>query len=149
MHQVIENRFEQFLDGTLDHPGRAEFEAHLAACPACREVVASMREMSGLFQSLRSPDAPAPDPGFYARLNRHIEQRQSSSIWSVLLEPAFTRRLAFTSLLVLAMLGSVLMSNETDYASGPTPEMILAVDRETPEFPRERMLMTLVSYLQE
>ena len=72
------------------------------------------------------------------------------------LEPVFGRRLAFASLLLLATLGTVLMSRETEeYASGPSPEMILAVERDAPLveagpplMDRDQMLFTLASHKQ-
>ena len=61
---------------------------------------------------------------------------------------------ALASLLVLATLGTLLMSRETEYAVGPSPEMILAVERDaptldaTPLMDRDQMLYTLASHKQ-
>ena len=112
-----------------------------------------MKEMSALFASLRSPDPPQPSPGFYARVASHIEKQQPESFWAAILEPAFGRRVALACLLVLATLGTVLMTRETEYATGPSPEMILAVERDapvesTPLVDRDQMLFTLASHQQ-
>ena len=115
-----------------------------------------MREMSDLFASLRSPDPPAPAPGFYARVTGLIEKQQPHSFWGAFLEPVFGKRLAFASLLVMATLGTLLMYRETEeYATSPSPEMILAVERDAPLvesgpplMDRDQMLFTLASHKQ-
>jgi len=157
MHQTIQDGLEDFLAGTAGSVERVRIESHLRDCAECRQEVTQMREMSNLFVSLRSPDPPAPSPGFYARVSGLIEkQQQPESFWAAFLEPVFGRRLAFASLLLLATLGTVLMSRETEeYASGPSPEMILAVERDAPLMEsapplmdRDQMLFTLASHKQ-
>ena len=114
-----------------------------------------MREMSDLFSTLRSPEPPLPAPGFYARVSNLIDQQQPESFWAFFLEPVFGKRLALASLLLLAMLGTVLMTRETEeYAVGPSPEMILAVEHDAPlmesgpAMDRDQMLFTLASHKQ-
>jgi predicted anti-sigma-YlaC factor YlaD len=154
MHQTIQDGLEDFLAGTAGREDRVRIEAHLRECAGCRSEVESMQEMSALFSSLRSPDPPVPSPGFYARVARCIENEQPESFWAGFLEPVFGRRLALASLLVLATLGTVLMSRETEYAAGPSPEMILAAERDAPPMQpgplldRDQMLYTLVSHKQ-
>ena len=156
MHQTMQDGLEDYLAGTGKSGDRLRIEAHLRECDACRREVQSMREMSDLFASLRSPDPPAPTPGFYARVSSLIEkQRQPPSFWAMFLEPVFGKRLAFASLLALALLGTVLMSRETEeYAVGPSPEMILSVERDAPAMDagpamdRDQMLFTLASHKQ-
>ena len=154
MHQIIQDGLEDFLAGTAWREDRVRIEAHLRECAQCRQEVETMREMSSLFLSLRSPDPPAPSPGFYARVTNQIEKQQPESFWAAVLEPVFGRRLALASLLVLATLGTLLMSRETEYAYGPSPEMILAAERDAPPMQsaplldRDQMLFTLVSHKQ-
>jgi predicted anti-sigma-YlaC factor YlaD len=155
MHQTIQDGLEDFLAGTAGREDRVRIEEHLRDCSGCRQEVDSMKEMSALFASLRSPDAPQPSPGFYARVASRIEeQRPPEPFWAALFEPVFGRRLALASLLMLATLGTVLMSRETEYAAGPSPEMILAVERDatplqyTPLMDRDQMLFTLASHKQ-
>jgi predicted anti-sigma-YlaC factor YlaD len=155
MHQVIQDGLEDFLAGTADFADCARIELHLKECAACRQEVEAMQEMSGLFASLRSPEPPVPAPGFYARVSNRIEQQQPQSAWALFLEPVFGKRLALASLLMLAMLGTVLMSRETEeYAVGPSPEMILAVEKDAPAMEagpamdRDQMLFTLASHKQ-
>jgi len=48
---------QAYLDGSLAPAERVAFEHHLAACPACRRVVASYRR---LFAALAEPAIPEP-----------------------------------------------------------------------------------------
>lgn len=153
MHQSIQDGLEDFLTGKADSGDRVRIEAHLRECAACRREVEQMKEISDLFSSLRSPDPPIPTPGFYARVTGLIEKQQPESFWAAFLEPVFGRRLAFASLLVLATLGTVLMSGESEeYGQGPSPEMILAVERDAPmlengpAMDEDQMLITLASH---
>jgi predicted anti-sigma-YlaC factor YlaD len=155
MHHTIQDGLEDFLAGTAGNNDRARIEAHLADCAECRQEVALMREMSELFSSLRSPEPPVPAPGFYARVSNLIDQQQPESSWAFFLEPVFGKRLALASLLLLATLGTVLMTRETEeYAFGPSPEMILAVEHDAPmvesgpAMDRDQMLFTLASHKQ-
>jgi anti-sigma factor RsiW len=153
MHQTIQDGLEDFLAGTAGREDRSRIEEHLRDCPACRKEVDSMKEMSALFSALRSPDPPQPSAGFYARVANRIDEQRPQSVWTGLLEPMFGRRLALACLLVLATLGTVLMSRETEYSAGPSPEMILAVERDAPlQSPplvdRDQMLFTLASHKQ-
>src|SRR5246127_4397459 len=104
MHREIQDDLEDFLAGTADPNGRGRVETHLRECSECRQEVESMREITELFSSLRSPDPPLPAPGFYARVNILIEQQRPVPFWRAALDP-FGKRLALASLLVLATLG--------------------------------------------
>ena len=155
MHQQIQDGLEDFLAGNAAGAVRDRIEAHLRECAGCREEVEQMREMSALFSSLRSPDPPVPAPGFYARVSGLIEQQQPRSFWNLFFEPVFGRRLALASLLVLATLGTVLITDETEeYTAAPSPEMILAVERDAPliesgpAVDHDQMLFTLASHKQ-
>src|SRR2546428_7076909 len=130
MHQAIQDGLEEYLAGNVSSQDRSRIEAHLAACAECHAEVEAMREMSNLFQSLRSNDDPVPEPGFYARLSERIELSESSSIWAAFLQPVFGRQIAFASLLLLATLGTLMMINENEYSLAPSPEMVLALERD-------------------
>jgi len=148
MHRAIQDGLEDFLAGTADPNGRARIETHLRECTECRQEVESMRETAELFSSLRSPDPPVPAPGFYARVNKLIEEQQPAPFWAAALEPFFGKRLALASLLVMATLGTLLVSRETQESDRPSQEVILAVEKEAPApvIDRDQMLFTLASH---
>lgn len=153
MHSIVESGLEDFLAGSARTEERIRIEAHLEECAGCRREVAAMKEMSEMFSCLRSADPPVPAPGFYARVTQRIEAQQPASFWAGFLEPVFGKRLALASLLVLAALGTVLISRESsEYAVGPSPEMILAADNDAPvdatPVYRDQMLYTLISHNQ-
>ena len=154
MHQLIQDGLEEYLSGTLDSASRGRFDAHLKECPMCREQMEEMNQLSGLLQSLRdpAPETVTPAPGFYARVSMRIEQEQDVSIWSLLLQPLFAKRVALASLLFLAMVGGLVLSGESESMGLPTAEQVMALDdghRTLPpggDVARGHMLYTLASY---
>jgi hypothetical protein len=149
MHSLIEEGLEDFLAGTACRE-RVRIEAHLNECAQCRKEVEAIKELSALFATLRSDDPPTPPPGFYARVSNRIELDRPVPFWSGVLEPVFGKRMALASLLVLATLGTVLVSRETEeYVTGPSPEMVMSVEKDAPvSIDRDQMLFTLVSHNQ-
>ena len=144
MHQVIVDRLEDYLAEASDIP--REFTAHLESCEECRGEVRQMQELSSAFVALRAPEQIGPPLGFYARLSTRLEGQKQRSFGSMFwLDPAFGRRVAFASLLTLALLGSYLVSREGEYSSGPSsPEVIMA--QQAPVANPDMLLATLASY---
>ena len=142
---------EEYLSGGLKPVDLREFEAHLSACDTCREEVAAFRDLAGLFAPLRTQETPDLAPGFYARVMQRVEaQKPAPSFFSLFaLDVVFGRRLAFASLVLMALLGSVLVTRETYYPAGPTPESVMA-QQASPAFDSEsgenNMLVTLTAY---
>jgi Putative zinc-finger len=150
MHAVVMESLEEFLAGTLEPSERNSIEAHLGNCAACREELRGMEDLSLLFSSLRPQTAIEPAPGFYARVAAQIEERNAAPSWNnfFALDPAWGRRLVFSCLLVLAAMGTYLVSNERGYSSGPMPDAVMAQQTQ-PSFdsaPAESMLVKLASY---
>jgi predicted anti-sigma-YlaC factor YlaD len=149
MHDVIRDGLEEYLGGQV----RRDFQAHLAECAECRTEVRQFEDLSGLFRSLREPEPVQPEPGFYFRVSQNIEAQQQPSIWSIFsLDAIFGRRVAFASLMVLALVGSFLISRETGYQTPGeiSPEVAMAShDVSVPHdssADRDQMLLTLASY---
>lgn len=125
MHDVIERGVEDYLAGSANR----EFEAHLAQCARCREEVAGVERVSGLLGVLRAEDAPAPPLGFASRVMGAVAEQKRGSFWSAFaVDPRFTRKIAFASLLSLAILGSYLASQGSDNMAlaDQTPEAVMA-----------------------
>ena len=143
MHQVILDRLEEYLSGS---PSPREFTAHLESCEDCRTEVREMQELSGALGSLRIQEQIAPPPGFYARVSQRLEAERPRSLWSLFrLDPSLGKRVAFASLMTLAILGSFLITRETEYSAGPArPEVIMA--QQAPGDNPDMMLATLASY---
>jgi len=147
------DQLEDYLSGTLGPVARRAIEAHLNTCQTCREEVRGMVDVSQLFGSLRSEEEFEPSLGFYAGIVRKIEQEEATPSFAGLfsLNFAFGRRLVFASLLTLAIAGSYLVSRESAYPGGPSPEAIMA-QQNSPSFYEapapDNMLVTLTAYEQ-
>jgi anti-sigma factor RsiW len=143
---------EEYIEGALPAAVLRDVEAHLSACERCREDVRNMQEASAWLTALRPSQAPeeavVPTASFYARVVQQIdaERRQPSLANLFSLDLAFARRLAFASLMLLAVLGSYLVSRETSYSSGPTGEAVMAQDSNPAPAERDNILVTLTSY---
>src|SRR5271169_2796452 len=153
MHAVVLSSFEEYLSGALEPAAQREIEAHLNTCPTCREEIRSMQDVSQLFVSLRSEEPWEPSPGFYAGVMRQVGARPSAPSFASLftLDFAFGRRVAFASLLTLAILGSYLVTRESGSPAGPSPEAVMA-QQNAPSFDsapaQDNMLVTLTAYEQ-
>src|SRR6266571_2333831 len=125
MHVVVMDSLEEYLAGALEPATQRKIEAHLSTCKMCREEIHSMQDVSQLFVSLRSDEVFDPSPGFYAGVRQQVSERKAAPTFAGLfgLDFAFGRRLVFASLLTLAVLGSYLVSSETEYQAGPSPDM--------------------------
>jgi anti-sigma factor RsiW len=153
MHAVIVESLEEFLSGSLEPAALREIEAHLATCPSCREEVRAMQDLSGMLVSLRADEVVEPAPGFYTRVVEQVGRSKPAPWFAGLLgfDMAFGRRLVFASLLLMAVMGSYLVTHEAGLQVGPSPEAILA-QQNAPAFETARaednMLVTLTAYEQ-
>ncbi|MGA3096119.1 MAG: zf-HC2 domain-containing protein [Bryobacteraceae bacterium] len=151
MHAVVMESLEEYLSGALEPAVERQIETHLSGCKACREDVANMREVGLLFGSLRCAEAVEAPPGFYAQvMARAVEQRDAPSFTNIFaLNFAFGRRLAFGSLVTLAVLGSFLIVRESRSPMGPSPETVMAEEYSAAfdSAPaQDNMLLTLTAY---
>ncbi len=153
MHRVIENGLEDYLAGSQERAVSRAFDAHLAECADCSAEILEMREVSGLFASLRSETPAEIAPGFHYRVTQLIEIRRKESFWNVFsLDPGLARRVVFSSLLTLAVLGSYLVSRESGYPAPESPSVIMAQHDTSISHDdsndRGAMLVTLASFEQ-
>ena len=152
MHAVTMENLEEYLAGTLEPAQLRDIEAHLSTCRTCRDEVRGMQELTGLFGTLRQDETETWNvaPSFAAKV---LEQAGRSkpvpafaSFFSLNL--AFGRRLVFASLLMMAVAGGFLMTRESQYPVGSSPEAILA-QQNAPGFEanaENNMLVTLTAY---
>ena len=161
MHRFIEDGLEDYLAGRV----RRDFETHLSECEPCREEVREISSLASVlheaFESshlVAQKEEVAPFPGFYARLSANLEERKAASPWNIFrIDAIFGKRIAFASLLTLALVGGFLVSHESDSSLDLTePEAIIAQhDAQSDQQPdaavtdtaaRDRMMVTLASY---
>ena len=159
MHDAALDELERHLSGNAS----SAFYAHLAVCEECRIEVGEMDNVSALFQELRMDrlsavtNAPQPRLGFYNRVVFQIADHQRRD-YRGLFAPgaAFFRRVAFASLLLLAGLGSYLVSRESSFApvagavGANDAATILASHDPSLDHPagsdRDRLLVTLATW---
>jgi hypothetical protein len=155
MHDEILNELEEHLSG---EPVSRSFTQHLEVCPPCASEVDQMEQISVSLRSFRLSDAEADAPavkpslGFYAKVARTIEAEQKSPLWGIFApDLQFFRKVAFASLMLLAVLGSYLVSRESDYANSMATEQAtltehnVSVPHESPA-DRQHILVTLAAY---
>ncbi len=152
MHAVVMDSLEDYLSGTLEPAVTRSIEAHLSTCKACRDEVRSMQDVSQLFGALQAEETLEASPGFYAGVVACVEaQEQPAPSFAGLfsLDFAFARRVAFASLMMLAVLGTYLVTHEVESPASPWPEAVMA-QQESPAFESapapDNMLVTLTAY---
>src|SRR5262245_33684364 len=108
MHAVVMDSLEEYLSGAIEPAAQRAVEAHLAGCAACREDVRTVQEVSSLFGSMRSGEVFEPSPSFAASVMQNVSSLKPEPTFASLfaVDLAFGRRLAFASLVLLAVLGS-------------------------------------------
>jgi len=117
MHEPIRENLEEFLKGPA-HQMPQEFQAHLEACEECASELRLFQAQSKMLRSLQCDAGIEPRAGFYARVMERIEARGPASIWTLLLEPSFGRRLALASATLVVLLGTYLVTTEPGYNGG-------------------------------
>ncbi len=133
MHQPIREHLETYLAGIEGLESTREVEDHLNSCEQCRKTLSAMRRQAEAIQTLRPSAEMDPQPGFYARVLDRIESQRVPSVWELFLEPAFGRRLAYASLTLILILGTLMFTGEDQRAAGTgfyytSPEAILAAE---------------------
>lgn len=160
LHDIVIDELERHLSGGVNSMASRAFYAHLDACASCRAEVAELENLSMLLRELRFDPAtvpagagnalPQPSLGFYNRVRGRIFDNRRQEAWG-LFSPgaAFFRRVAFASLLLLAGLGSFLVSRESSF-SGADAASVMAqhdpVAAHSEDADRDRMLVTLATY---
>ena len=82
MHAVLLDRLEEYLAGTLTPAARQTFETHLTQCESCRQEMDGLKDVAGLFASLRSDETLTPSPAFYSKVMTQVEERRSAPPFS-------------------------------------------------------------------
>ena len=127
MHSLLKENLEGYLSGNLASAERLAFEEHVAQCPDCRAQWETFRASAEDIRSLRAPEDLESAPGFYARVMDRIDGEREVPFWSMLLDPAFGRRVVFACLMLLALLGGYVAAvGQVDYSIKHRAEGILA-----------------------
>ena len=106
MHQPILDGLEAYLAGKPSQ----ELVEHLAVCAECRGMAEAITEQTKLVRTLRTPLESEPSPGFYGRVMERIEAQRPLSMWNILVEPLFAKRLVYASLALFVLLSGIFLS---------------------------------------
>jgi predicted anti-sigma-YlaC factor YlaD len=155
MHQPIRDNLEEYLKGSARQVPQ-EFHEHLKTCGDCARELQQYQAQSAMLQLLRPDTELDPRAGFYARVMDKIEQEGRSSIWSVLLQPNFGRRLAMASAVLVMLLGTYFVTSErsepdlvsTDvvFTGAPSSAGDLSQDGLQQQRQRDAVLVNLAAY---
>lgn len=160
MHDIVVDELETHLSGGGEYKNASRaFYAHLDVCAGCRAEVAEMDVLSRLLRELRSDpenDAaqavPQPSLGFYNRVRYRIVEKPQKEAWGLFSpEAAFFRRIAFASLLLLAGLGSFLVTRESSFGGMDAAAIMAQHDPaadHSEASDRDRMLVNLATWHQ-
>ena len=78
----VEAQLSDYLEGLLQAPDRAEFEAHLASCAECAPLVASVRSVMSELRSMEQLEAP---PRLvYSILDNTLGPREKVTAWQTI-----------------------------------------------------------------
>ncbi|HUL32662.1 MAG TPA: zf-HC2 domain-containing protein [Candidatus Eisenbacteria bacterium] len=102
---LLEARLSDYLDGLLQGPERAEFEAHAKSCPDCAPLLASVRSLVGEMHAME--DLEAPPRLIYAILDKTLGPRETVTGWQAflnLIRGMATPKFAYGAASVLATL---------------------------------------------
>ncbi len=138
MDDLMKENLEDHLAGMLAGERKAEFESYLAQHPKAAEELVRFEESADLLRELRPEEDDAmslhPAAGFYGRVMRQVEEESGVPFWMVFLEPFLLRRLAFASLMWLALLGSYIVASEAPDPGNPHVAEHILTRPPTPEY---------------
>jgi len=106
-------------------------------------------------RSLRSPEGVEPRPGFYARVLERIEAQSARSIWSLVFDSSFGRRIAAASVALALALGFYLVTSERLQPPVSTVETVRGEDQpglaltSAGAMDRDSILVNLVTYQEQ
>ncbi len=153
MHQPIRDNLEEYLKGSTRKVPQ-EFDRHLETCEECANELRLYQGQAEMLRFLQPAGDLDPRAGFYARVMDRIEQEDRSSIWTALLRPAFGRRLAMASAVLVMLLGTYFVTSErsepevasTDVAFTGAPSSVADQDSLQQQRQRDAVLVNLAAY---
>lgn len=156
MHQPIRENLEEFLKGSTRKVPQ-EFQAHLEACEECAGQLRLFQAQAEMLRSLQPGGDIEPRAGFYARVMDRIEVESRASIWAVLLQPKFGRRIAMASAVLVVLLGTYFVTTESSepmvgsspdsaFISAPGAQAAAGQDSLQQQRQRDAVLVNLAAY---
>ena len=152
MHGPIRERLEELLEAQGSAREDQGLQKHLSSCSECALQLGTMRAQAELLHTWRAPEEVEPAPGFYARVRQRIEERAKESMWAPFIYSPVAKRLTYASLAATLLLGSYVISQETQNGPfGGEPLIAQQVHRDarvmgSREQQREAVLVNFLSH---
>jgi hypothetical protein len=152
MHGSIRDRLEELLAAEGSAGNDQGLQQHLSSCQECSSEVGAMRSQAELLHAWRAPEEVEPAAGFYARVLQRIEERTKESIWAPFIYSPVAKRLTYASLAATLLLGSYVISQETQGAGmGSEPAAVQQFHRDVPvmgsrQQQRDAVLVNFISH---
>lgn len=105
--EQIKNLLSPYVDDMVDNKDKALIDAHIAACPKCRQQVEDYRHIANMMRGLESPSVP---DNFSDELNRRIRDEQNKILDSYPLKTPKKSGWAAAVLAVFALTGGIYAS---------------------------------------
>lgn len=146
---------------------RMDDEAYLAGLPpedrrtAVEGIEAGMKQkevqlmcaQARFLRDMRCPEDVHLRPGFASRVMARIESEKPASIWDLFVSPALSKKLAFASLALMAMLAGFVVARSAEQTMMTVETQRVLMEPEhpgnlgmDPARDRQNMLVTLANY---
>lgn len=115
MHIYTKERLDEYLAGELGSLELRRFEHHIAECSSCALAVEDAQRVGAYLRALKPAEAvPQPGPEFYFKVQRSIQQKQSSGWFATMSTVLHTPRLAYPLLFLVMGLALTVWTTRTD-----------------------------------
>jgi len=147
---LVEARLSDYLEGLLQGPERAEFEAHANSCADCAPLVASVRSLVGEMHVME--DFEAPPRLVYSILDKTLGPREAVTGWQGFLNAIrglATPKFAYGAASVMATLFMVLGASGFSLRKAKLADLRPAAIYQTADRGAHRVLARSVKYVSD
>ena len=147
---LVEARLSDYLEGLLQGPERAEFEAHANSCVDCAPLVASVRSLVGEMHVME--DFEAPPRLVYSILDKTLGPRETVTGWQGFLNAIrglATPKFAYGAASVMATLFIVLGASGFSLRKAKLADLRPAAIYQTADRGAHRVFARSVKYVSD
>lgn len=147
---LVEARLSDYLEGLLQGPERAEFEAHANSCADCAPLVASVRSLVGEMRAME--DFEAPPRLVYSILDQTLGPRETVTGWQGFLNAIrglATPKFAYGAASVMATLFIVLGASGFSLRKLKLADLRPAAIYQTADWVAHRVIARSVKYVSD
>jgi anti-sigma factor RsiW len=116
----VDERLDDYVDGTLAEGEFQEVELHLASCEECRKAERGLRRI--LAEAAALPRQKSPERDLWPGIAERLRPRTTQGSWTFL---------AAAAVVALALAGAVFLGDGSSPVAGP-PTVPVAVTPESP-----------------